>query len=93
MVKANGLTAVIVPVPPRLTVVPLYVTDEYVNDALAILLSVLLLPLMVLFVSVCVPVSVATTLSSMLIVPVDVIGPPVKPVPVLTSVTPPDNEN
>ena len=55
--------------------------------------SVLLEPLIVLLVSVCAPVSVATTVSSIEIVPVDVIGPPSKPVPVSTSVTPPEVEN
>jgi hypothetical protein len=42
----------------------------------------------VLFVSVCVSVNV-TTVESIEMVPVDVIGPPVRPVPVATDVTPP----
>ena len=45
--------------PSAIAVVPT-VTDELVSDALPILLRVLLEPLMVLLVSVCVPVSVAT---------------------------------
>lgn len=63
-----------------------------VRLALAILLRVLLEPLMVLLVSVWVPVRVTTVLS-ILIVPMPVIGPPVRPVPVLTWVTPPASEN
>lgn len=58
-----------------------------VRLALAILLRVLLEPLMVLLVSVWVPVRVATVLS-IEIVPVEVIGPPVRPVPVAMDVTP-----
>ena len=58
-----------------------------VRLALAILLRVLLEPLMVLLVSVWVPVRVTTVLS-MEIVPVEVIGPPVRPVPVAMDVTP-----
>ena len=61
---------------------------EFANEALAMFVSVLSGPLIVLLVSVCVPVSVATTVSSIVIVPVDVIGPPSKPVPVATDVTP-----
>jgi hypothetical protein len=61
---------------------------ELVNDALAMLVNVLFAPLIVLFVSVCVPVSVATTVVSMSIVPAVVIGPPNKPTPVATEVTP-----
>ena len=47
-------------VPPKeMAVVPM-VTDELVNELLPMLESVLLEPLMVLFVSVCVPVRVTT---------------------------------
>lgn len=58
-----------------------------VKLALAMLVRVLLEPLMVLLVSVWVSVKVTTVLS-MEIVPVEVIGPPVKPVPVAMDVTP-----
>jgi hypothetical protein len=73
--------------PPKLTELPLIVTALFVSEALPMLLSVLLAPLIVLFVNVCEPVSVATVLS-IEIVPVEVIGPPVNPVPVATDVTP-----
>ena len=43
-------------------------------------------PLIVLFVNVWVPVNVAVTVGSIEIVPVDVIGPPVRPNPVLINV-------
>ena len=87
IVSANGAAAVTVVEPPRLTEVPLIVIEELVSEPLAMLLSVLLAPLIVLLVSVWVPVSV-TTVESIEMVPVDVIGPPVSPVPVATEVTP-----
>ena len=52
IVNAFGFAAVIVPELPRLTVVPLYVTELLVSEPLPILLNVLLLPLIVLLVSV-----------------------------------------
>ena len=51
---------VIVADAPRETVVPLIVTLEFVRDELPMFDSVLLAPLIVLLVSVCDPVSVAT---------------------------------
>ena len=58
-VKAAVVVAVIVPEAPNATFTPLYVTLELVNDALAMLLSVLLAPLIVLLVRVSEPDSVA----------------------------------
>jgi len=79
--------------PPKLTDEPLIVMALLVRLELPMFDSVLLEPEMVLLVSVWLPDKVATTDVSMLIVPVDVIGPPNKPVPVSTSVTPPEVEN
>ena len=55
--------AVTVPDAPKAMLVPLTVTVLLVNALFGMLLNVLLLPLIVLFVSVCTPVSVATVLS------------------------------
>ena len=93
MVKAFDAVAVTVIEPPKLTDEPLMVMALLVRLAFAMSDSVLLEPEMVLFVRVWLPDSVATTLVSMLIVPVEVMGPPNKPVPVSTSVTPPEVEN
>lgn len=59
-VSELGVFAEIVPDPPSATATPLNVTLLLVSEELAILLSVLLAPLIVLFVSVCAPFSVAT---------------------------------
>ena len=58
-VSAAVVVAVIVPDPPRATVIPLYVTDELVRLAFAIFERVLLDPEIVLLVSVSAPASVA----------------------------------
>jgi hypothetical protein len=52
MVSALGLAAVMVPDPPKETAVPLNVTLELVRAELGMLVSVLLAPLMDLFVRV-----------------------------------------
>ena len=87
IVSAFEAVAVTVTDPPKLTDDPLIVIALLVSEALAMLVSVLLEPLIVLLVSVCEPVSVATV-ESIEIVPVEVIGPPVRPVPVAIEVTP-----
>ena len=79
--------------PPKLTGSAPMVIELLTKDPLPMLVRVLLKPLIVLLVRVWEPVRVATTVVSMEIVPVEVIGPPSKPVPVLIRVTPPDREN
>ena len=71
IVKVLGLTAVIVAEPPKATVEPLNVTDEFVRLELPMLLSVLFAPLIVLLVSVCAPVKVATVESIAIVTGVD----------------------
>ena len=63
--------AVIVPEPPSDTVCPLNVTAEFVKLELPMLLKVLLAPLIVLLVSVCMPVSVATVESIAIVTAAD----------------------
>lgn len=75
-------------VDPSDTAVDPMVIELLVNDALPMFESVLAEPLIVLLVKVCAPVKVAVTVGSIEIVPVDVIGPPVKPRPVLINVIP-----
>lgn len=60
IVNAFGLDAVTVVEPPKLTEFPLIVMALLVSELLPILDSVFVAPLMLLFVSVCVPVRVAT---------------------------------
>ena len=62
--------------------------EEFVRDEFAMFERVLLAPLIVLFVRIWEPVNV-TTVESIEIVPVLVIGPPVNPVPVFIRVTAP----
>ena len=81
MVKALEAVAVTVIEPPNDTADPLIVTELLSSDALGMALRVFVAPLIDLPVSVCVPVKV-TTVESIDIVPMVVIGPPVKPVPV-----------
>jgi hypothetical protein len=88
MVKALEAVAVTVIEPPNDTADPLIVTELLVSEALEMALRVFVAPLIDLPVSVCVSVKV-TTVESIDIVPVPVIGPPVKPVPVLIWVTVP----
>jgi len=77
--------ASVVIVPPRLTAVLPIVIDELVRLPLAILVSVFDEPLMVLFVSVCAPDSVATV-ASMAIVTFDapLYEVPLNPVPIVS---------
>ena len=60
-----------------------------ISEELLILVSVFVVPLIVLLVNVCVPVSVATTEVSIAIVPDAVMVPPVNPVPAVIEVTVP----
>ena len=60
-----------------------------ISEELPILVSVFVVPLIVLLVNVCVPVSVATTEVSIAIVPDAVMVPPVNPVPAVIEVTVP----
>ena len=84
MVKALVAVAVTVTDAPRLTEEPLIVMALFDKDALAMFVSVLSGPLIVLFVSVCVPVNV-TTVESIAIVtgeePLNEV--PDKPVPMV----------
>lgn len=81
-------SASIVTLPPRDTAEPLIVMLELVRDALAILLSVLLEPLIVLLVRVCESESVATV-ESIDNVTVPDVPPPDSPVPAVTPVMSP----
>jgi len=81
MVSALGLAAVMVPDAPSATATPLYVTELLVSDALAMLDSVLVEPLMVLLVSVCVAVFVVTV-SDPTVADVMLNAPPVTVLPV-----------
>jgi hypothetical protein len=73
-------------VAPKATFVVPKVTELFVSELLSMFVSVLLEPLMVLFVSVCVPVSVATVLSIAIVtgtLPLKLV--PVKPVPMVSA--------
>ena len=63
IVKAFGFTAVTVADPPKDIELPFTVTEELVNDVLAIFVSVLLVPDIVLFDNVSVPATVAKSAS------------------------------
>ena len=84
IVKALVAVAVTVTEAPRLTEEPLIVIALLVSDAFAMFVSVLLAPLIVLFVSVCVPVNVATVESIAIVTGVEPLNEvPDKPVPMV----------
>ena len=89
MVSGYDTAAVIVADPPKLTVEPLMVTELLTKAALGMFDKEFDAAEIVLLVSVCTSDSVTTTPVSIEIVPVDVIGPPDRPVPVSIRVTEP----
>ena len=84
IVKAFEAVAFTVTEPPRDTEEPLIAMLEFVSAELPMSLNVLLSPDMVLLVRVSELFVVATTVVSIEIVPIDVMGPPSNPVPVST---------
>lgn len=84
MNDGTKLLASIVTLPPNDTGEPFIVMLELVRLPFAILLSVLLEPLMVLFVSTCAVERSAVTVVSMDTVTVPLLPPPVRPVPAVT---------
>jgi hypothetical protein len=84
MVRALVVLAVTVVDPPKLTELPLIVIALLVRLELPMLLKVLDAPLMVLFVSVCAPVNVATVESMAMVIGAEPSNmPPDNPVPMV----------